>query len=72
MSQVRITSREEIFGRAGRTAAISSSESDKLEYVDTVFEYMGFDKKFIGLLSDDLFRRWNRRCCYTEMVCYRI
>lgn len=54
MSQVKIASREEIFGRASRAAAIPSSESDKLEYVETVFEYMGFDKKFIGLLSDDL------------------
>lgn len=55
MSQVKIASREEIFGRgASRAAAMPSSESDKLEYVETVFEYMGFDKKFIGLLSDDL------------------
>lgn len=72
MSQVKIASREEIFGRASRAAAMPSSESDKLEYVETVFEYMGFDKKFIGVLSDDLFRRWNWRFCFAEIICYRI
>lgn len=72
MSQVKIASRDEIFGRASRAAAMPYSESDKLEYVETVFEYMGFDKKFIGLLGNNLFRLWNWHCCYTEMVCYRI
>lgn len=54
MSQVKIATREEIFGKASRAAAMPLSESDKLRYVETVFEYMGFDKKFIGMLSDEL------------------